>query len=348
MKLAWVHYFDPRMAGVGIARGYVSSAYFMWAGMKKWLGAGLVDCTSTAPAHPRVHLHYCPPHLFRPVPGKLNVLFSMWEAPLLPEEMRASIASADVNVVPSEFCRSTWASYGVDAEIVRLGVPGAYLDVDPSRPLIEKRQLRFLWLGAPILRKGYGLLASAWRKAFGRAVAPPRLTMKVIGDGSIRTEFAGSIVIDQRDLEPIDVLKLYLDADVFVSTSVGEGFGLPALEAMAAGCLVVAPETTGLREFVRGSTAVVLPARGRGSFVYGPVEFETPVVMDDDLAFALSAVARDWGMPALEATRQNGIRAARELTWDRTVDELLALVGRVSAADRASRPLGPRPLPVTP
>jgi len=43
----------------------------------------------------------------------------------------------------------------------------------------------------------------------------------------------------------------YLKADIFLSTSRREGFFLPALEAMASGCLVVMTDSGGIREYAR-------------------------------------------------------------------------------------------------
>ena len=45
----------------------------------------------------------------------------------------------------------------------------------------------------------------------------------------------------------------YGRCDVFVFSSRGEGFGLPALEAMACGCALVTTDSGGVRQFARGS-----------------------------------------------------------------------------------------------
>ena len=56
---------------------------------------------------------------------------------------------------------------------------------------------------------------------------------------------------------------LYAGADMLVFPSLYEGFGFPALEAMAAGCPVIASSTSGLGELVGSAGMVVDP--------YGPV-----------------------------------------------------------------------------
>jgi glycosyltransferase involved in cell wall biosynthesis len=59
------------------------------------------------------------------------------------------------------------------------------------------------------------------------------------------------------------VRRLLQRAGIFLATSVGEEFGLPALEAMAAGCVVVSVPVKGGLEFLRdGENCVVAePAR---------------------------------------------------------------------------------------
>jgi glycosyltransferase involved in cell wall biosynthesis len=56
-----------------------------------------------------------------------------------------------------------------------------------------------------------------------------------------------------------DLLQLYNACDLFVFPSFYEGFGLPALEAMACGRAVVCANTTSLPEVVDGAAIVFDP-----------------------------------------------------------------------------------------
>ncbi len=58
------------------------------------------------------------------------------------------------------------------------------------------------------------------------------------------------------------IQKIYAGADIYLSASWDEGFGLPSLEAMACGTAVVTYDNGGSRDFAYdGRTAFVAPRR---------------------------------------------------------------------------------------
>ncbi|HEY4206394.1 MAG TPA: glycosyltransferase family 1 protein [Puia sp.] len=54
-----------------------------------------------------------------------------------------------------------------------------------------------------------------------------------------------------------ELIALYRDAALFISTSLNEGLGLPQLEAMACGCPVIAPHNSAMIEVVQGAGITV-------------------------------------------------------------------------------------------
>lgn len=87
---------------------------------------------------------------------------------------------------------------------------------------------------------------------------PGRLRLDVIGDGPqrgamtrrIQRRGLGDVVRLRGRLERPQVRAAYDDADVFVAPAALEAFGIAALEARAAGLVVVARKGTGIAEFV--------------------------------------------------------------------------------------------------
>lgn len=97
----------------------------------------------------------------------------------------------------------------------------------------------------------------------------PRLRTLIVGEG--RTRLVLEALVRERDLggvvsltgERHDVLDILAIADVFVFPSRVEGFGLALLEAMAAGCPVVATDIDGVRELVEDGVSGLLVPPGQ-------------------------------------------------------------------------------------
>ena len=87
---------------------------------------------------------------------------------------------------------------------------------------------------------------------------PGQLTLEVLGDGPSRPAMARRVrrrglsdVVTLRGRLPRDQVRAaYRHADVFVAPAVLEAFGIAALEARAAGLVVVARRGTGIEEFI--------------------------------------------------------------------------------------------------
>ena len=98
---------------------------------------------------------------------------------------------------------------------------------------------------------------------------------------------------------------LYARAAVFVYPSLFEGFGLPVLEAMAAGCPVITSKVSSLPE-VAGDAAVLVDPHDV-----------------DEIAEALATLCLDEGLAKRYSDR--GVERARTFTWDKCAREVRAI-----------------------
>ena len=108
---------------------------------------------------------------------------------------------------------------------------------------------------------------------------------------------------------------VYRASSVFAFPSLSEGFGMPVLEAMAAGVPVVMSEITALAE-IAGPAAVMIPARDVAEW-----------------AAALTAVLADAALASRLASA--GAAMAAEASWERGASALGGLLSAVAAAQLA-------------
>src|SRR5581483_11831259 len=80
------------------------------------------------------------------------------------------------------------------------------------------------------------------------ADTPLRLLVAGDRDVALPERFTASRVPSETEAE---MAALYQACDVFVFPSRSEGFGLPALEALASGCALLSTDCGGVREFAR-------------------------------------------------------------------------------------------------
>lgn len=115
-----------------------------------------------------------------------------------------------------------------------------------------------------------------------------------------------------------DLASLYAGATVFAYPSLYEGFGLPVLEAMAAGTPVLTSDRSSLPE-VAGNAAILVD----------------PTSVDAILDGLIRLLSHD----ALRARlREAGLERERQFSWEKTARETLAVYRRTTGVDAGPKP----------
>lgn len=167
-----------------------------------------------------------------------------------------------------------------------------------------------LFLGTLDARKNIGGLLAAYQRLLARRPAVPRLVMaggtggreaakwlENIAKGPLAgsVEHLGYVGDDAR-------ASLFQGAGIFVLPSFEEGFGLPVLEAMAAGVPVVASNRGSLPEVIGEAGLLIEP---------------------DDPESLVSAIVRILAEPELWQTlRRRGLDRARQFSWKQTAGDV--------------------------
>jgi phosphatidylinositol alpha-mannosyltransferase len=166
-------------------------------------------------------------------------------------------------------------------------------------------------------RKGLPVLldAAARLVASGRSVE-----VTIVGDGPHARFEEGARRANARFLRGAgdrEILRALAESDLFCAPSLfGESFGMVVVEAMAAGCPVVASDIPGYAEAARGAAVLVPPGDGAA------------------LAEALWRVGQDGALRARLSER--GIARAQVLDWSHVAGHVLRIYGRALAGRGAA------------
>ncbi|HEX4613968.1 MAG TPA: glycosyltransferase family 4 protein, partial [Urbifossiella sp.] len=295
--------------------------------------------------------HRWPPDLSAPPEGRF-VLVQPWEYGSLPREWAAAARDRAAEVwAYSRAVRDCYLAAGVPADRVHV-VP---LGVDPARfrpdaaplPLPTRKGFKFLFVGGTIARKGFDVLLAAYGRAF-TAADNVALVVKDVGTTSFYAGQTGGdrvaafraragapeVVYLPEPLAADRMPGLYAACDCLVLPFRGEGFGLPAVEAMACGRPAVVTAASPATDYCDDDTGYLVPATRREfpAARVGAVEtVGRPWLHEPDAAALAEALRAAAGDPA--AARVKGRAAAERIlsgwTWDHTARAIEARLDRL-------------------
>ncbi len=124
---------------------------------------------------------------------------------------------------------------------------------------LSEDELLILCVGRIADEKGHSVLIEAFRKLLSMEKCSQKVRLGIVGDGPLKEtlEKANGDLVRTGKLvfygHANDVSKYLSASDIFVLPSFYEGFGIAALEAMAAGLPVIASEVGGLPELLENN-----------------------------------------------------------------------------------------------
>jgi len=280
------------------------------------------------------------PNYFLPGPARYGVVtvhdLSVLHFPELHPAKRVADFERNLERSIRQSCQLITDCETIRRELVDFsGVPADRVSAVPLGISTEFRPVA-LADKAPVLRQyglphsGYGLtlstleprkridrLLSAWRELPGET--RDRYPLVIAGaagwkNTSLHSQIERAAVegwvIPLGFVAETDLPAIYSGATLFAYPSIYEGFGLPPLEAMACGVPTIVAEGSCLVEIAKGAAMVAEPDDIAG--------------FTEDLLRALED--DQWRNEAISA----GIQVAKGYTWDKCVDQTVAIYQRVS------------------
>jgi glycosyltransferase involved in cell wall biosynthesis len=227
---------------------------------------------------------------------------------------RAELIFAVSNSTKDDLVRIT----GAEEARVRVVYEGVGSEFKPRSDAVERVRRRWslegpylLFVGALDVRKDPRGLIEAWRTVNAGGV-PARLVLAGDPGRQAPTDMAGALRLGHVSTE--ELVDLLSAAGCLLFSSQYEGFGLPALEAMACGCPVVAYRNSSLPEVV-GDAGVLVPNLDAAA-----------------LGRAAAQLMKDEA--EREALVEKGLRQAARFSWESaarsTIDGYRSLVDIIS------------------
>ena len=207
-----------------------------------------------------------------PPDNAIGVCLFPWEETKVPQRLVDDLnANFHAIIAPARSVEKALLDSGVRIPVGAIGQPtqlSSYYNAAGPRKRTPNEPIIFLHVSSCFPRKGADILLRGWQRAFRKSDAV-RLVIKTFPNphNTIEQDVAallandpeiGAIEIINRDMTEAEMIDLYSRVHVMVLPTRGEGFNLPALEAMLAGLPVIVTNFGGQADFCTAETARLL------------------------------------------------------------------------------------------
>jgi len=223
-----------------------------------------------------IHIEHKTPGAFTTGRYKKNIGYSVWETDRIPDVVVSNVNIKDELWTASEYSMRAFVNSGVR---IPIKIIPHIIDTDKFySDGKEVRTLIMLFNGEFTYRKGIDVLVKSYLKAFKNTddvmllMKTYLLSNKDAGSNYVRNTINGWI----KEINPVnppkikilnelisdeDLPKLYSCANVFVSPTRGEGFGIPIAEAMSSQNLVIVPDKGGHTDFCDSTNSILIDSK---------------------------------------------------------------------------------------
>jgi len=263
------------------------------------------ELSKTKSTNNQIQIYHCVPDQQRRVKRKIySAGFGIFETIAPPDYWYDILNTNNAVLCPSMFTVKLFEKCDVPVHYVPHCIDPVIYNKDVE-PLIKVEKFVFLFIGSWKERKGYRTLLKAWFDEFdeGDNVQLIIKTDKVISAekdvSNIRNgrEYTAPVTILNEIIGDTDIPKLMRSANCLVAPSLGEGFYLPGIQAMAVGTPVIVTGYSGPTDYANEETALLLEPEG---FVKVPLLDNIPQFKDCSWAFISVKQLRDKMRVALE------------------------------------------------
>lgn len=164
-----------------------------------------------------------------------DVGYFPWESDAMQNGWKKRMSVMDELWVTSPWLQEVAADWGFDTYVYEHGVNPIFTQ---PRKYPADRPLTFLAMGLESYRKGSYEVLRAFNRAFGGS-DQVRLIIKTQARNMPKNFWPNVEIIDW-DMTLEELAHLYYSVDVFVAPTYGEGFGIPARDALCTGIPVIA------------------------------------------------------------------------------------------------------------